>query len=179
MSRISIARRGAGAILAAGCAATALAAAPASADAAPSQVCIPAPKQTKYLSTLNPIGLDHSWAKLTWSPEVCPNGAGWRFFGDPVLTETGAGSAAGVGINLEAPSRTGSSVSYRGQVRGCLPVGAGYGGISYTGKLCNTLANGEFSVRIDPRGNVSYQFPNLRRTGLSFPLTWTWTNSVI
>ena len=179
MSRTILARTGAGIILAAGFAGAAVAAAPATADAARQPVCIQAPKVTKYLSNRNPLGPDHSWARLTWSPELCPNGSGWRVFSDPVLTETGAGSAAGYGINLEAPSRTGSGVTYRGQLRACIPFGAGYAGIAYTGSLCNTLANGEFGVSIDKQRRVTYRFPDLRRTGLGWPSTFVWTNSII
>ena len=126
MSRKTIARRGAGIVLAAGIAGAAFGAAPAPADAARQPVCIQAPKVTKFLSVENPFGPDHSFAKLTWSPELCPNGSGWRVFSDPVLTETGAGSVLGYGLNLEAPARSGTGVTYRGQLRACLPIGAGY-----------------------------------------------------
>ena len=164
MSRTTIARRGAGIVLAAGIAGAAFGAAPAPADAARQPVCVQAPKVTKFLSVENPFGPDHSFAKLTWSPELCPNGSGWRVFSDPVLTETGAGSVLGYGLNLEAPARSGSGVTYRGQLRACLPLAAGYAGLAYTGTLCNTLADGEFSISIDSQRRVSYRFPGLRRT---------------
>ena len=85
----------------------------------------------------------------------------------------------GYGLNLEAPARSGTGVTYRGQLRACLPIGAGYAGLAYTGTLCNTLADGEFSISIDSQRRVSYRFPGLRRTALGRPGTYVWTNTLI
>jgi hypothetical protein len=141
--------------------------------------CIQGPKVTKYLSNRVSFGVDHSFARLTWSPEFCPNGKNaWRVIGEPVLKEVGAGSALGTGMDLDAPTRHSIGVTYNGRVRACLPVSAGYAGISYTGKLCNTAANGFVGAYINRQNKIFYRFPNLRRTGFGRG-TWLWTDRVI
>ena len=151
-----------------------------SARAAQQGACIQAPKVTKYLSKERPFAVDHSFAKLTWSPEFCPNGSGWRVFGEPVLTELGAGSALGIGMGLEAPTRHSIGVTYNGQVRDCLPIGAGYAGISYTGKVCVTDAKGFVGAYINAQRKVFYRFPNLKGEGINNTHgRWLWTNTVI
>jgi hypothetical protein len=142
--------------------------------------CIQGPKVTKYLSNRVSFGVDHSFARLTWSPEFCPNGKNaWRVIGEPVLKEVGAGSALGTGMDLDAPTRHSIGVTYNGRVRACLPVSAGYAGISYTGKLCNTAANGFVGAYINRQNKVFYRFPTLKGSGLGKRNTWVWTDRVI
>jgi hypothetical protein len=144
--------------------------------------CIQAPKVTKYLSKISKGALDHSFAKLTWSPEFCPNGKNsWRVSGEPVLSEVGAGSAFGVGMNFDAPTRHSIGVTYNGQVRDCLPIGAGYAGISYTGKVCVTDAKGFVGAYINGQRRIFYRFPQLRAEGINKTPNdrWVWTNTVV
>jgi hypothetical protein len=104
--------------------------------------------------------LDHSYVEFTWQPDFTPDGAGaWRVVNDPVLAETGAGSSLGIGLNLEAPTRSTNSIVYRGKLRECLPIGAGYAGISYTGQFCSTKGTVEFGARINAQHKVEYLFP--------------------
>ena len=126
--------------------------------------CVEAPKVTKYLSDAW-----FSYVKLTWAPEFCHNGAGWRTSGDPVLSQMGSGRVMGVGVNLEAASRSANQVDYKGQTEYCLPFGGGYHGISFTGSICNTMANGHISASIDSNGQVVYQFPDWPTTRLGWP----------
>lgn len=151
--------------------------------------CLQGPKVTKYLSRIAEPGLDHTMAKLTWSPEFCPNGKrSWRVFGEPVLTEVGAGGALGIGMNFDAPTRHSIGVTYDGQVRNCVPLGASYSGISYTGRLCTTDARGfvgayitsrSTSRRAAKKAKIFYRFPDLKEEGINIGDRWVWTNTVI
>jgi hypothetical protein len=119
-----------------------------------------------YLSHSGRFGFDQSYVEFSWQPDFTPDGAGgWRAVNDPEMDETTAGSAAGVGLSLQAAQRAPNSILYRGKLRQCVPLGAGYFGISYNGTFCKTVGKVEFSARVNSRQQVEYNFPDGRVEG--------------
>jgi len=97
----------------------------------------------------------------------------------PVLAETGAGGANGIGLNIDhsiVPTTGAQSILYRGQLRQCIPLGASYRGISYNGQGCFTIGKVALSARVTADHKVQYNFATPEQVGvgrLDGALLWT------
>jgi hypothetical protein len=115
--------------------------------------CIADARFDQYLSSVNggrQLSSEHSYVRVTWQPTFCQRGGRWITGDAPVLQALGAGSVLGVGVNFQAPRPSDSSVTYVGDVRHCIPLGAGYQGLSFTGAGCYTAA--EVTLRAEVVG---------------------------
>jgi hypothetical protein len=177
-------------VIAAGLAAAAMAAAPGSATAADGRAaptataaqapqCIDGAFVRQYLSKKVRFAPDISYLRFEWSARFCRNGNGWLWQkDDPGMTQLGGGSVTGVGLNLGKGRPTPNGVTYRGEVRDCIPLGAGYKGISFTGQACLTVANVQFSAFVNGNQKVQYSFAPPRTTGNGAG-SYLWTRNVL
>ena len=147
---------------------------------ASSQTCVTASYVTKYISTRPRFRVDHSYARFTWQPRFCRQGSIWQVNGEPSIQGLGAGELLGVGLNLQAPEVGNNWIEYRGQVRSCLPLGAGYKGLSYTGVACYTAANVAIRATI-VGGTTTYKFSveTTKPGKVDFGTSFQWTDRVV
>jgi hypothetical protein len=142
----------------------------------PPPTCVNGAYQKKYLGFRRRIGVDHSIMRLTWQPELCRGTGGlYRAKENPTLETIGPGHL-GVGLDLRAAERTPSGVRYRGDIRECTGVSAGYKGISFSGGFCRTVGRAQITASaIGRRAVVIYQAWGLKRAGIGYG-RWVWTN---
>jgi len=146
---------------------------PAPAPAAPP--CATGTFQRRYLSSKRPLRKDLSWVRMTWQPRLCLEDGRYTTDSDPVLTQMGPASLVGVGLDLDAPRRLAGGVEYDGRLRQCLPISAGYKGISFGGTGCFTVGSAKIRATV-VAGRVRYGFTSrhYRFSGLEYrSLLWT------
>lgn len=125
--------------------------------------CVTGSYLTKYISVRLVGRPDHSFTRFTWQSRFCRQGNDWQPSGEPPKMESlSAGSLGGVGIDLQSPRYGPNYIEYRGRVRQCTPLGAGYQGISYTGFPCYTAGN--VTIRAEVRGNSVRYSTNVTTT---------------
>jgi hypothetical protein len=141
--------------------------------------CVLAKHQTMYLGYYNRQRGNHSILRLSWQPDLCKDQAGRYDVEEPTLEVIGSGTVDGVGLSLRAPEHTRRGVTYRGDVRECIPLGAGYKGISFSGTGCRTVARATITVTKEGRGvRVIYEAKRLRWASFNYG-KWGWSNRLI
>lgn len=138
--------------------------------------CITGSYLTRYISVRVAGRPDHSFTRVTWQPRFCRQGNDWQPSGEPKMESLSAGSLGGVGIDLQSPRLSANYIEYRGRVRQCTTIGAGYQGISYSGFPCYTAGN--VIIRAEVRGNSVRYSTNVTTTksgivNLGTKLEWT------
>ncbi len=123
----------------------------------------------QYISS---IAEGDSYVRVTWQPTLCQEG-GTRKGDTPMLQEVGAGRILGIGVDFKAPHRTGSSVTYVGEVRQCISFGVGYSGVSFSGSGCYTIA--DVTLRAEVFGSSIRYTTSVRRVAewVDRQLSWT------
>ena len=110
--------------------------------------CVRGGFTTRYLSERLRLLPDHSFTKLTWQPLMCRDGSNWVLRTEPKLNSLPAGDAIAIGLDLEAARVSGSTASYHGQIRQCVPFSISYSGIGFSGSGCGSVGTVDISATV-------------------------------